>query len=479
MSLIRSFVFVSTAFFSFCSAWESCSKRLGGGICPDGNTCCSLDNSNRTENLNNTIGCIPSDMGKHYGTCCSKGGGGCPVGYDCRAENEYNERSTYFYCKATPSAPMQDYLTQHLPRYRLCSIDVRLSQLNGFKVPSENNDGSGYLAYFSSHGALENISLTELENIDTVLIVIHGANRNADDYFCSALALAQTQKAHINVLVLAPWFLGDMDHHHGYEKDFLVWNHEDNDGPWRYGADSMNHKISSFTVLDRFVEAIQDLPFGSSRQIDVVLFGHSSGGQMVHRWSFLTHFWKSEAVNMKAIVANPSSFLYLTPLRKMEGEWKVPSIENMNCSAYNSWEWGLDSGGDLKVPYRDRALANASAVSALIEEYQDREVIYLSGSIDVCNSTGSETLHLKNATCHSHGLETTCMDQLQGSNRFERSQIYMESLIHVWSTPDHAHVRIVVRGVGHDHSLMINSPEGTNAIFGSSATNQIMTQVDS
>ena len=57
------------------------------------------------------------------------------------------------------------------------------------------------------------------------------------------------------------------------------------------------------------------------------------------------------------------------------------------------------------------------------------------------------------------------MDELQGSNRMERSTNFMESLQYVWAEPSHCHKRAIVDGVGHDHSYMFNSPEGMKTVF--------------
>lgn len=66
--------------------------------------------------------------------------------------------------------------------------------------------------------------------------------------------------------------------------------------------------------------------------------------------------------------------------------------------------------------------------------------------------------------CHSHGLETTCMDMLQGYNRRYRAEHYVKHLANVFG---HAvHNSSVVPGVGHDHSLMFESLQGQALIFG-------------
>ena len=132
-----------------------------GQLCPDGNTCCAG-------------GCIARDLGRYNGTCCIDDGvTGCGVGYICGSSADGDDS-----CIA--SAQISDPLVQILPRYRLCHPkQVTLENIHGFPV----DDSVNKLAYYSSHG---NIISTDIHDVDFIWIVIHGADRNADDYFCSA-----------------------------------------------------------------------------------------------------------------------------------------------------------------------------------------------------------------------------------------------------------------------------------------------------
>lgn len=70
------------------------------------------------------------------------------------------------------------------------------------------------------------------------------------------------------------------------EESFLMWNKTDvfhGDNPWRYGAEAIGTDISSFRVLDNFVDAL--VARGIKR---ISVAGHSAGGQFVQRWSLLT-----------------------------------------------------------------------------------------------------------------------------------------------------------------------------------------------
>ena len=408
--MLRILVFLSLVTTILCA--EQC---LDGRLCPDGNTCCAG-------------GCIASDLGRYNATCCGDGLTGCGVGYACGEGG---------FCEATEQ--VIDPLVQNLPRYQLCHPKhVTLETVHGFPVDPVNK-----LAYYSSHG---DVAKTDISAVDFVLIVIHGANRNADDYFCAASAAVELQSTFSNVLVVVPRFVTVADGPILLQEGgtALRWRDQDS-GPWRYGARSVHPiQISSFAITDLLVETLL-----SRTTANIVLAGHSSGGQFVQRWTLLTSVWSNR---LRSIVANPSSYAYLTSLRKIHDQWQIPDTKE--CPHYNQWEWGLQKGGDIDDEYKRRAMAGRN-MTEMIQSFRARDVVYMIGSQDRCNVSSP-------GWCYSHGLETSCMDELQGKMRMERHLNYFESLKLVGID---THRRLTVEGVGHDHSMMLTRPEGLSAIF--------------
>lgn len=412
------------------AAMEQCPVERGGGICPDGNTCC--------QRFDGSSGCIPSDMGGSNATCCPDRETGCPMGYVCIGSGTSGDN----HCFAVNQTKYTDPLVQVLPRYRLCNA-TGIENVWGLDVGHDSE-----LAYYSSHGSIETLmsrASTYHSAIDMVLIMIHGAGRNGDDYFCTAKAATVLQSSFKNVLIIVPQFYSEVDKRP--RATLLYWK-DIHDGPWRYGADALGpSQVSSFLALDTMIQTIwQQLP--NLRRM--VVAGHSSGGQAVQRWSVLTSI--GEAEKMYAVVANPSSYAYLSPLRLVNGKWDRPR----SCPQYDDWEWGLSKGGDIEVSYRDQAGQN---VSELVMRFKDRQVTYLAGSQDRCNISDDVE-----GWCHSHGLETTCMDEAQGRTRLERSAQYFSSLQRLGFGSSHR--QRLVLGVGHDHAMMFQSPRGIEALFG-------------
>lgn len=422
LPLKASLILLSTLLVQYVSGVQQCSLQRGGGICPDENTCCLKSDG--------SSGCIPKDMGKYLATCCPDGETGCPYGYACSSVGNS--------CYVVNQTQYTDSLVQELPRYRLCQAQG-IETVLGIRI-----DEGAELAYYSSHGAIETIEKKLLDQIDMALIMIHGADRNGDDYFCAAKAAAELQNSYNHVLILAPQFYDEMDARPS--KSLLYWDNDRN-GAWRYGADALGPvPVSSYTALDVLVQKLLEILPSLTR---LVIAGHSSGGQTVQRWSLLTSIWNKEIT--RAVVANPSSYAYMSPLRLLNETWTTPN----DCPYYDDWEWGLSNGGDIEVPYRQHIAHN---VSHLISRFQGRTITYLAGSQDRCNVSEP------NGWCHSHGLETTCMDEVQGEDRLVRSARYMSSLrlAGFGST----HTRRIVPGVGHDHAMMFQSPTGIDTIFG-------------
>ena len=504
--------------------------------------------------LSSSSGCVPSDLGARTATCCTDNAAGtaCGVGYTCRRrhrpswppatttsnsnnrtaiprpepwakedDHDHDNDDHWYDCQASPS--VTDPLVQTLPRYHLCTVHPdQLQTVHGFPVtapvvgdPQRHvlfplQGGSAQWAYYSSHGDLLQLSQQqEQEELDTTIrlaiVVIHGAGRNADDYFCSILGAVQRQYPHASssVLVVAPWFLqvGDDDENDDDDTKryhpssrFLHWSNQSASGTWRYGANAIYSKygsISSYDCMDALVRFFQSsLPHVKR----FVVIGHSSGGQFVQRWSLLTSQWPSSSLpsnnnnnhlSMHAIVANPSSYAYLTPERWHKGQWIIPPLNSSCHNHYNQWQWGLELPSEptspYRVPYVERTLQDCRFNSTwLAHRFAQRRVSYLIGSQDKCNVSSSSSTTASSSSssiaqpqpqqqpwCQSHGLETSCADEWQGPTRWDRHHRYYQSLLRRQPSIDFTrhHESVTVPQVGHDHSLMFHSPQGMQQLF--------------
>jgi len=479
---------LASVYFSLgaCAQGQQCSSYDGGGICPKGNTCCP------SPTTDNPSGCIPNDLGRN-GVCCERDGGGCPPKYICAVDPHSFDPICQRDAAIDPDHI--DPLVMVTPRYELCSPpEETLVRMHGLQVM----DGSGEIAYYSSHGPVLSATGPTGTNVQAALIIIHGQSRNADDYFCSGHLASESQGQFTNVLVIAPKFLEFQDNNVTLSSggQALRWGSSDHNkeidqaGVWRYGSDATyppsSRKASSFDALDAIVGSL----FNVSRFPDlekVIIFGHSSGGQMVQRWALLTNVeneiesWErtndvlqhmtgqrmnsrrnlqsTKASHLRFVVANPSSYWYLDELRYINGTFRRPPEQTrLRCPQYNQWEYGVFPGSPTDIRYKHLAIEKAGGLSALVQRYAHKEVVYLAGSRDRCPTARP------NDWCNSHGIETTCMDMLQGRQRLERHELFMLSLQNFFG--EKIHKAVIIPGVGHDHAMILSSKGGLAAVFG-------------
>lgn len=110
----------------------------------------------------------------------------------------------------------------------------------------------------------------------------------------------------------------------------------------------------------------------------------------MQRWALLSNkpFWNS--MNIRVVVANPRSYVYLDDRRWLasnsNGGWeengrkvyRTPTTKDeiyMHCHWYNHWLWGLEDGGELHCPYRDSAVAAVDSTAIIAQRYASRNVV--------------------------------------------------------------------------------------------------------
>lgn len=498
---IASFLWVASWFLQI-KGLLICSKEDGGGICPDHSKCCNLQSQSHITNF--ASGCIPSSKLYHEGngSCCGDGTA-CPGDYQCDIilSQQQHQKSICVLEHHHDNTTKKLYL----PRYQLISVPSKsVGQMYGFPLTNHYNTTtatkSAVIAYYSSHGPImtNTKQYHNAHRIRVAIIMVHGSERNADEYLYSTMTAAHIQKKyHPNeVLSIAPRFLAKedgvlsvpvvYDQHHIEQMECLLWN-ETYPIPhtWRYGANALYpyDTISSYDAIDEMIEYLLSKSKHSFKFLErIVIAGHSAGGQFVHRWALMSNsaFWKNPliygfddssvttmlkrnlrscnshhtTVDVVIVSANPRSYCYLDERRYINGTLQIPSASMIqSCPTYNSWEWGLDDGG-IPCTYRDKAMAYFEGnTSQLAKRYSKRNVIYLSGANDTENLHGS---------CEDDGF--------QGIHRRQRSELFFNSLREFFGKQ--VHKRKVVKESGHDHMFMFQSNEGRRALFGKSISKQ-------
>jgi pimeloyl-ACP methyl ester carboxylesterase len=274
-----------------------------------------------------------------------------------------------------------------------------------------------------------------LPGITRAVLVLHGRLRNADVYYRSArTAQAAAGEAGKATLMIVPQFLAgiDVDAFH-LPPDTLRWSLEG----WEGGDPAEGPQpLSSFEALDAILAHLADRRlFPDLKQ--VVVAGHSGGGQVVQRYAIAgggEAALARENIGVRYVIANPSSYAYFS------AERPAPSIA-ASCPRYNDWKYGMEQ--------RPAYLA-AISPGDLEQRYVSRQVTYLLGTRD---------------TNPDHpALDKSCMAEAQGAYRYARGHAYAAVMAgRNNGAPNH---RVVdVPDVGHDGDRMLTSPCGLAALF--------------
>jgi pimeloyl-ACP methyl ester carboxylesterase len=307
-------------------------------------------------------------------------------------------------------------------------------------------------------------------DIKRAVIVMHGLQRNADDYF-TAVVTALRNDVDPSPLVIAPHFKGfvrgSTTCSDPTEAGELHWscqgqgsiNRWDDGGQAR---DTGTDTIYSFSMIDRLTDSLNDRSLFPNLA-NIIITGHSDGGQFTQRYAAGNRMDGEIGAFVKYVIANPGSYMYLDNLRLLKG---ATCLENGTCTAqftpdwdpdiecpdsYNNYKYGLDG--------RSFGYMNSSQPGFSDEElrnrYTSRAVAYLMGEQDQLNNSQFDTSCAANAQgSHLAG------DGFAGGRR-ERGTIYWNYIRLLGAN----HTLTIVPGCGHDPICMYYSAEMIQAIL--------------
>ena len=269
--------------------------------------------------------------------------------------------------------------------------------------------------------------------ITRALVMVHGAGRDADNYFRTALAAAFLAGALDDTIVVSPRFASKG----GGCDDALAANEVSwpcNGDSWRSGgAADKEGKLTSYDFADAILKKLASkATFPNVRAI--VVAGHSAGGQFVNRYEMANQVHDTLGVPIVYVVANPSSYAYLDATRPAPGangatEFR-PFGDRRNCTTYDGWPYGIQN----RTGYTSR-LDDAALKKQLVA----RPTTYLVGELD--------TLPLA-------GFDSSCPAMAQGANRNLRGQAWGK---YVTEKLGAHHTTIVVPLCGHNARCMFTN----------------------
>jgi len=290
---------------------------------------------------------------------------------------------------------------------------------------------------------------TPVHEASQAVILIHGRLRNADSYYQLAQHAAAAAQAH-DALLIVPQFLAAADvAAHRLETGTLHWEWTD----WMGGGNALGPApLSSFEVLDAILAQLADRS-RFPHLTRTVVAGHSGGAQVVQRYAAVARgeaALAERAVQIRYVVANPSSYVYFDALRPTPDGGFAPYDARL-CPAFNHWKYGFEGappyiGLDATSP---RTLAEQTR--ELEAAYVRRDVVMLLGADD-CDPAHP-------------ALDLSCAAQAQGPHRLARGRAYAAymRMRHGAALSHRVHE---IAGVEHDGQGIFSSDAGIAALFG-------------
>ena len=236
---------------------------------------------------------------------------------------------------------------------------------------------------------------------------------------------------------------------------------------------------SSYAFVDVVMkELLDETRYPNLKQ--VVVAGHSAGGQFVNRYAagnLIHDMLEDRGVKVRYIVAAPSTYIYMDNKRPdtaisavNEGNSgnngqddygvtnifeEVPDTTDENgepiklCKYYNHYKHGLDNLNEYMLK---NGADNAVAAQTIKQNYKTRNTIYMVGELDDMRA--------------SSRLENDCEANLQGRHRKERSLNYMNHIAKVFGEDiTGIHEQVIIPGVGHNGPNQFKSELGRTYMF--------------
>lgn len=276
------------------------------------------------------------------------------------------------------------------------------------------------------------------ESVTRVLIVVHGAGRNADSYFRSAVAAAQLSNALDNTIVIAPRFASNNGKSckDSFAAGEVNWTCSGNSS-WRAGgAAAGNAALTSYDFADEILRKLARKDIFPNLNL-IVLAGHSAGGQFVSRYVMANRVHERLGVPVNYVIANPSSNAYLDGNRPVSGGGVQPFNE-ASCPGYDHWPYGIQQRTGYAARLTDGQLK---------QQLVARPVTYMAGELD---------------TRPVSNFDSSCPAMAQGQNRFVRGKAYTDYIRQSFG----AHpVFMIIPRCGHNGRCMFTADSALPVLF--------------
>lgn len=277
--------------------------------------------------------------------------------------------------------------------------------------------------------------------VERLIISIHSSSYDPDFYVDTITKIASEYTGlQENLLIISPAF---------YRKDktrlqdVVLWQTDPFWGNNRALYLNKETTLSAFEVLDHMI--IHILSSGNFPNIkQIVILGHSAGGQFVNRYAASNTFMDKYPLPVKFLVTAASSYIYFSPKRANDASRTHFETPYPKKPAYNQWGYGVKKLYGFHKKY-------AVTAEKMQKRYPNLRIRYL---------VGSEDVHLSNT------LDMNTEAMLQGLNRKQRAITYYNHLQDHFG-PDITQRQdfFIIDGVGHSAKDLIESDKGREFIL--------------
>ncbi len=295
---------------------------------------------------------------------------------------------------------------------------------------------------------------TRNESITRALVVVHGAGRDADNYFRNALAAAFLAGDLEDTVVIAPRIASAAANcHDKLASNEISWNCN----TWRSGGPAVSSPdLTSFDFLDEVLRKVsrKDI-FPNLKRI--VVTGHSAGGQVLNRYEMSNQVHDKLGVPITYVVSNPSSYAWPDSTRPTNAAYSVqahapgyiPEIGESaaafrnfsgarDCTTYDKWPYGMKERSGYAAKQTDEQLK---------KQLSARPTTYLLGELDVLPLGG---------------FDGSCPAMAQGPTRLARGEAFGKFVNEKLGA--HHAVKIVPE-CGHNARCMFTAEDALPLLF--------------
>jgi pimeloyl-ACP methyl ester carboxylesterase len=292
--------------------------------------------------------------------------------------------------------------------------------------------------------------------ITRALVMIHGASRNADDYFETATAAAFLARALGNTVIISPRFAAGED---TVATNELRWVSRGT--TWRSGGfAATDSSTTSFDFMDEIVRTLGNRK-SFPNLTKIVIAGHSAGGQFVTRYEMVNKVHGAlPGVSISYVVANPSSYAWPVALRplpvgdadaataekaalgadgeKVHTKYTFGLFDSTKAPSYNNWPAGLMNRTGYAAGMSDDQIR---------KQLVERPTTYLLGQVDVLPLGG---------------FDSSPNAMAQGPTRRARGEAFFK---YVTEQLGAKHKAIIVSECGHNNRCIFTTDEVLPVIF--------------